>query len=230
MADSQITDKIIQKWNSIIYLSDKGGKKINDACIRKLINNLARGYYIEYTRIKKSVNRNCINSEDFDNLTNKEKNIYYGKAIHIQNKLATVNLLIKKYDKYCRTPIITEEEVSIMAQMDHERWFREMKANNWSYGEVKNEKTKTHPDLVPYQELPIEKKIFDREIIYSIPYLLKIEGYDIIRSEEIEEISYELNENLARIIHNKYLETIKHNWLDSKLIKRTLLIGCFRVV
>lgn len=40
----------------------------------------------------------------------------------------------------------------------HENWCKEKTANGWVYGEVKNAKKKTHPCLVPYNQLPPEQQ------------------------------------------------------------------------
>lgn len=43
----------------------------------------------------------------------------------------------------------------------HEKWCQVKYAEGWTYGETKNETTKTHPCLVPYSELPREQRVKD---------------------------------------------------------------------
>lgn len=38
----------------------------------------------------------------------------------------------------------------------HQAWCDFKRSNGWVYGEVKDEEAKTHPCLVPYDELPVE--------------------------------------------------------------------------
>ena len=40
----------------------------------------------------------------------------------------------------------------------HENWMKEKLADGWTYGEEKNPEKKTHPCLVPYDELPVEQQ------------------------------------------------------------------------
>ena len=43
----------------------------------------------------------------------------------------------------------------------HESWLKAKQADGWVYGEVKDEKKKTHPCMLPYLELPAEQRIKD---------------------------------------------------------------------
>jgi hypothetical protein len=40
----------------------------------------------------------------------------------------------------------------------HDAWSQDKINNGWQYGEVKDPETKTHPCLVPYDQLPIEQQ------------------------------------------------------------------------
>lgn len=43
----------------------------------------------------------------------------------------------------------------------HEAWFGDKIADGWKYGETKDATLKTHPCLVPYEQLPKEQKVKD---------------------------------------------------------------------
>ncbi len=43
----------------------------------------------------------------------------------------------------------------------HEQWMRDKITDGWKYGPVKDEETKQHPCLVPYDELPREQRFKD---------------------------------------------------------------------
>lgn len=43
----------------------------------------------------------------------------------------------------------------------HDSWTEQKLADGWVYGEEKNEEAKTHPCLVPFEELPVEQKAKD---------------------------------------------------------------------
>ncbi len=44
----------------------------------------------------------------------------------------------------------------------HERWAKEMRDQGWIYGGVKDAERKTHPSLVPYEELAPSEQLKDR--------------------------------------------------------------------
>lgn len=43
----------------------------------------------------------------------------------------------------------------------HENWLKEKLATGWMYGDTKDPEKKTHPCIVPYDELPAEQKVKD---------------------------------------------------------------------
>ena len=47
------------------------------------------------------------------------------------------------------------------SEQNHENWMKTKKADGWVYGEVKDARKKTHPCMVPYDELPFEQKVKD---------------------------------------------------------------------
>jgi len=49
----------------------------------------------------------------------------------------------------------------------HENWLRHKQSEEWVYGEKKNLLKKTHPCMVPYEDLPPEQKIKD-SLFYAI--------------------------------------------------------------
>jgi len=54
-------------------------------------------------------------------------------------------------------PLIEE-----MAKNVHEVWSQNRMNDGWTYGPVRDDATKKHPCLVPYEELPEREKDYDR--------------------------------------------------------------------
>lgn len=44
----------------------------------------------------------------------------------------------------------------------HDEWMRHKLADGWKFGEVKDPEAKTHPCLVPFEELPADQQFKDR--------------------------------------------------------------------
>lgn len=49
-----------------------------------------------------------------------------------------------------------------IARNVHETWAKQRIADGWKYGPVRNDATKEHPCLVPYDELDESEKVYDR--------------------------------------------------------------------
>jgi len=57
--------------------------------------------------------------------------------------------------------VIKHLESKLTPEQSHENWMEEKISNGWKYGETKDAEKKTHPCLVPYNQLPQEQKIKD---------------------------------------------------------------------
>ena len=93
-----------------------------------------------------------------------------------------------KTGKYTPQPIDTtdvklpEELGQLIEQMSknvHEVWAETRISQGWTYGEQRNDEFKTHPCLVPYEELPEEEKEYDRDTsIGTLKLIMKL-GFKI---------------------------------------------------
>lgn len=58
----------------------------------------------------------------------------------------------------------------------HEMWMKEKVDGGWVYGEIKDPEKKTHPCIVPYDQLPVEQQSKDyifREIVHCLKPFIK---------------------------------------------------------
>ncbi len=46
-------------------------------------------------------------------------------------------------------------------ETSHENWLAEKEADGWVYGEIKDADAKTHPCMVPFEDLPVEQQAKD---------------------------------------------------------------------
>ena len=93
-----------------------------------------------------------------------------------------------KQVKYTPQPIDTtdvklpkelEQLVEQMSKNVHEVWAETRIKQGWTYGEQRNDELKTHPCLVPYEELPEEEKEYDRNTsIGTLKLIMKL-GFKI---------------------------------------------------
>ena len=65
--------------------------------------------------------------------------------------------------------------VEEMAKNVHEVWAESRIKEGWSYGSSRDDKEKTHPCLVPYEELPDNEKAYDRDTaIGTLKLIMKL--------------------------------------------------------
>lgn len=69
--------------------------------------------------------------------------------------------------------------VEQMAKNVHEVWAESRIKQGWRYGAQRNDELKTHPCLVPYEDLPEEEKGYDRNTAVGTLKLIMKLGYKI---------------------------------------------------
>lgn len=69
--------------------------------------------------------------------------------------------------------------VERMARNVHEVWAQGRMAEGWTWGEERDDQRKTHPCLVPYEELPDAEREYDRQTaVQTLKLILKL-GFKI---------------------------------------------------
>lgn len=61
-----------------------------------------------------------------------------------------------------RLPAELEGLTELLAKNAHENWARQRIADGWTLGPKRDDKKKTHPCLIPYEELPDSERTYDR--------------------------------------------------------------------
>ena len=78
-----------------------------------------------------------------------------------------------------KLPEDLEQLVEHMSKNVHEVWAETRIRQGWIYGEQRNDELKTHPCLIPYEELPEEEKEYDRNTsIGTLMLIIKL-GFKI---------------------------------------------------
>ncbi len=103
----------------------------------------------------------------------------------IPEKLKDLGLFIRPYKDFCRTCIITENEIESLVRSD-------INSSKTKQGKVKIDNIHDH-------------NRFYHDINMLIPVQFKKAGYEIIRNEEVAEIDPQMVYKLARAIHAKYM-------------------------
>lgn len=80
-----------------------------------------------------------------------------------------------------KLPDELETLVEQMAKNVHEVWAETRIKQGWTYGEQRDDKLKTHPCLVPYEELPEEEREYDRNTALGTLKLITKLGFKILK-------------------------------------------------
>ena len=208
-----ISDKeLLLKWADLIYSADGADREVflKD---RKANSELFRYRLAEYLhddmrRARLQMTAPFSAAQEFHQLPEIEKQIWYNYVTTIPIKLKSLNLFIRPYREYCRTCIITEDEISRLASFDHEHFMLETpgRTNN----EALQANRKSSPSTkIAFGEIPGARKWFYIELNYLIPPQIKKIGYEIIRSDEITSLDSVTVRKLSRAIHSRYLQEIR---------------------
>ena len=80
-------------------------------------------------------------------------------------------------------PTSLDDLIEQIAENVHDVWAKSRMDEGWTYGPERSDEKKTHPCLVPYNQLPEIEKDYDRNTaINSIKLVIKL-GYRIIQKE-----------------------------------------------
>ena len=72
-----------------------------------------------------------------------------------------------------------QQLVEQIAKNVHEVWAQSRLSQGWVYGPERSDALKTHPCLVPYEELPEEEKQYDRDTAVGTLKLITKLGFKI---------------------------------------------------
>ena len=213
--EGEITKEHVLQWGDIMYNADNEiisqvnskWKKFKKIFIDKLAGNL----YEDMRRSRILITAPFTVNKDFSQLSFDEQQKWYGYAADIPVKFKALNLYIRPCSEFCRTCIITEEEIEKLASIDHELYFPESVATPSLKKSMQEIPDNTGRAKVTYNEMPGARKWYFMELNYLIPPQLKKIGFEIVRPEEISAIDSVTLKKLARAIHSRYMQEIRKN-------------------
>lgn len=82
-----------------------------------------------------------------------------------------------------KLPLELEDLIEEMSKNVHEVWAETRINQGWSYGEQRNDELKTHPCLVPYEQLSESEKEYDRNTsVETLKLIIKL-GFKIEKND-----------------------------------------------
>jgi len=165
---------------------------INDTCHRRAILNdeqdlLAKVIHRNYARrqlLSDTATTGTPYAVPWHALPEEIKTSNRLQADHIPLKLRAIGCTIRpaEHGSEPRLFAFSAAEVELMSRMEHQRWKAERFLGRWSYAPgPRNTVTRTHPDLVPYDDLTEDIKEWDRHAVRDIPGLLAQIDQEVVR-------------------------------------------------
>ena len=75
--------------------------------------------------------------------------------------------------------LITDAQVEQLAIRQHERYVQERLKNGWTFGPVRDNATRKHPLLIPWEKLDESEKEKDRDTVRNVPKLIALAGFRV---------------------------------------------------
>jgi len=146
---------------------------------------IASGIHREYCQYRvKNFKVEDAAMHEWENLRDDFKNSNIDQADHIPAKLRRIGCDLRRVQD--REPVLfkfSDDEIDIMAEMEHSRWWMGRLIDGWRFGPRDPEK-KTSPYLVPWKDLSNEARDTDRFVVGNIPRLLAEQGFEVYQLAE----------------------------------------------
>jgi len=201
---SEINEKVVRKLAKAIHSRYLHEMKKQDSTPKK-------DYYMSWIHSQGDAkNQNIL---DFDDLPEDIKSSNLDNAYHIPTKLLAIGYKIRNTQKGFKPAVLqlSEEEIETMARVEHIRWCWDKILHGWFYGKEKDSRKKTHPAIIPYEDLSESEKEKDRELVRLIPALLQDINYEVypVSPDKISKLSYAIKPHSS--IHRILDETRQMN-------------------
>lgn len=119
---------------------------------------------------------------DWDELPESTKEANRAQAADVGTMLAAVGCRIQAWTDWTGDGLtFTPAEMERMAELEHERWCRERKAEGWTAGPTRDDRRKVTPYLVDWDQLSEDVKDYNRNAVRALPEVLTFAGYEIVR-------------------------------------------------
>jgi len=165
-------------WGSNVYYFDL----VEQACDSSLlpggtIESVAYAIHADYIRQQRDLGKSPATNPSmapWDELPEALRESNRRQAESIGERLRAVGYEIEPLSGRRRgVESFTDAEIAVMGKMEHERWMTEHLETGWTYAPgSKDLERKTHPLLLPWEELPEEAKEYNLQAVRTVPLLL----------------------------------------------------------
>lgn len=155
-----------------------------DVLLRGTSETLARAMHEAYVAKEVALGRSTAENPsmaDWADLPEALRESNRDQAAHIGVKLDASGCTLERLVPGGESFRFTDDEIELLAELEHLRWNRDRERNGWTYGPTKDPERKVTPYLVPWDRLSDEIKGYDRDTVERLPGFLATLGYQIRR-------------------------------------------------
>ncbi|WP_067479983.1 RyR domain-containing protein [Actinomadura hibisca] len=103
------------------------------------------------------------------------------QALGISGKLAAVGATLAPHVGEGPPFCFEDEEVELLARVEHVRWVEERGRAGWSFGPHRDDERRLHPQMKDWAALDEENREKDRDAVRALPRILADAGFQIVR-------------------------------------------------
>ena len=179
---NNITSLLSGGQNKIIDISKEVGVFGN--IIDESLDEMAKTIHNDYLAKLREANKlqpDKATHQEWNLLPDEIKDRNRMQADHIAIKIRSLGCQLVSLDSPKKAyEWKNDPRLEALSEAEHNRWNAYMYYKGWKFGEDKNEQRKTHPDMIPYNQLDNAIKQYDRNAILNIPELLRQAGFKIV--------------------------------------------------
>ncbi len=153
-----------------------------EAKLAAMVDDIVEAKFESYKALRRAQGE-VIEYEHYDDQPMSLQRSNYAQAEHIPTKVRALGYqLASEYDPEFYEEVIafTDEQIEVLARLEHDRWIDERLSAGWTLGE-RNHEQLTSPYLIPYDELPERVKEYDRDPVRQLIGLVKGAGLMVVR-------------------------------------------------
>lgn len=160
---------------------------IDDVCTRTMLLNetldrLARKAHEDYVTARLAEGKPASKPalQPWERLAPELKESNRQQIDHVPVKLRAVGCYSTPTPEDRAPAVFTDQEVEVLARMEHARWAAERWLSGWTLG-PKDPDKRLSPYLVDWDRLPDDIKEYDRQAVRDIPHLLGLDDKKVYR-------------------------------------------------
>jgi uncharacterized membrane protein len=170
-----------QRMKSRLTAQDRIIASLTDYVNDQVSERLAQAIHDTYGTVHQGIGQADVDplGRPWADLSEEFKDSNRAQAREIGEKLAVIGCLMVPVFDQEQVFSFDDDEVQLLARLEHERWMDERMAMGFEFGPVRGERTR--PDLVPWERLSDEARRWNLQTVRRIPDMVAITGFQVLR-------------------------------------------------